>query len=299
MPADRLSLYLDIEEGQEVDLEVISKASLAILATVREISTFVDPFSEVSLDLVDTSKSSLWLNTKIKLKQHVADPKKTAAAILLAASSWIGHEVYDFAKGKLKDHIWEEVYGKDAAELSDKDKQEISDIVSKAMKAKAGKKDSQEVFAELERDPAVKGAAITGSNLKKPTHVVPRSEFHQLGGYGTVDDLHIRKRTTTEPIQVVLVSPVLEEGKRRWKFKAGKTEFGAPVKDKAFIAAVLSGQLPILMKSNVKMTVLLETVEEYKDRGWVPTERTVLKVLSAPSQFMNRQPSLFVDDQDD
>ncbi|WP_210168499.1 hypothetical protein, partial [Methylobacterium sp. Leaf469] len=207
-------------------------------------------------------------------------------------STWIGHEIYDFAKGKLKDHVWEEVYGKDASSLSDKDKQEIAEIVARALKAKAGQKNSQAVFSELERDTAVKGAAVTGSTAKKPVHVVPRSEFHSRGGYGTIEEPPIRKRTTTEPMQVVLISPVLEEGTRRWKFKSGKTEFGAPVKDKAFIAAVLSGQLPIVMKSNVQMTVLLETVEEYKDKGWSPTERTVLKVLSAPSQFMNRQTTL-------
>ncbi|GJE09518.1 hypothetical protein [Methylobacterium longum] len=299
MATDQLSLYLDIEEGQRVDLEVISKTSLAVLATIKDIAAFVDPFSDVSLDLVDTAEGSLWLNTRTKINRYVGDPKKTAAAILLAAVTWIGHEVWDTAKGKIKDHVWEDVFGKDAGGLTDKDKQDISDIVVQAIRAKAGQKKSQEVFSELERDTAVKGAAVTGSNVRKPKHVVPRSEFYTRGGYGTVETLPARKRTTTEPTKVVLISPVLEPGTRRWKFKIGKSEFGAPVKDKPFVDDVLSGHLPIVMKSNVQMTVLLETVEEDKGKGWVPVERTVLKVLSAPTQFMNRQTSLPLDDQEE
>lgn len=299
MSADQLSLYLDLEDGQQVDLEVLSKASLAILATVKEIASFVDPFSDVSLDLLDTNRSSLWLNTKIKLRQYVAEPRKTAAAILLASSVWIGHEVWDFALGKLKDYVWEEIYGKEASDLSEKDKREISEIVFKIIQARAGEKKSQDVFAELERDSAVKGAAVTGSSGRRPTHVVPRSEFHSRGGYGTVENLPPRKRTTTEPTQVVLISPVLEPGTRRWKFKIGEKEFGAPVKDKMFVESVLSGQLPIMMKSNVQMTVLLETLEENNGKGWVPVERTVLKVLNAPARFMNRQGSFFPEDQEE
>lgn len=299
MSIDQLRLYIDIPPNEQADLEVVARASLAVLSAVREISSFIDPFSEASLVIVDADKGSLWVNTKITLKSYLGDPKKTAAAVLLTAIGWMAYEARDFAAGKIADHIWNNVFGKDAAGLSEDDRKEIASIVAKTIEAKIGQKPTQEVFAELESDPVVKGATVTGSNKEVPDYVVPRSEFRRRSGYGPADQQILRRRTTTEPATVTLISPVLELGNRRWKFRIGKSEFGAPIKDVGFLEAVLSGNISIVMKSGVQLTVLLETVEEYKNGAWTPVDRTVLRVLGLPTQAGGRQGSLFSRKQDD
>ena len=80
---------------------------------------------------------------------------------------------------------------------------------------------------------------------------------------------------------------MLIKGHRKWKFRQGKFEFGASIKDEAFLDRVLSGREPILMSDGILMKVKLAVKEEKKDGVWQITSRTVEEVLEvspSPSQ---------------
>lgn len=108
-----------------------------------------------------------------------------------------------------------------------------------------------------------------------------------------------KKRVRREISDAILVSPVLEnDRKRRWKFRIGEVEFGAPIKDHIFLDAVFSGKHPILMKGSTHMRIALETHEEFVDGAWVSKERTVWSVLSVPGQYQGPQELLPFDEQE-
>ncbi|ACL58486.1 hypothetical protein Mnod_3577 [Methylobacterium nodulans ORS 2060] len=295
MSADQLSLYLDLEEGQKADLEVAARAAIALTATVREIAAFIDPFSDVKLELIDSSEGSLFLNTKVRFLSAAGPKEMTLYAVLFVCLTWIGTSAVGFVVEKIEDHVWEQAFGKDFAKLSDDDKKDIADLVARAIEANAGKKPSERLYAELSQDPAVKGVAVTKDRNKKPSSIVPRSEFASRSGGAVRNERVIQRRTTRGIRKVILVSPVLVPGKRRWKFRIGKEEFGAPVHDTQFVDAVLSGKFPIVMKSNVEMTVDLEVTEELNDGHWEAMDYNVWRVLGAPVQFQGEQTSFPLD----
>jgi hypothetical protein len=293
MSADRFSLYLDLEEGQSADLEVAARASIAFAETIREIAAFMDPLSSVRLELLDSSEGSLFLNLKTKLLGSDEKKERTLIAIFVAAAVYIGGDAVHFTLEKVYQAIFETISGPDEANLSEASKHQVAkeaaDLVVKAMEAKAGEKQAQRVYRELSLDPAVKGVGISKKPNHKPSHVVERHEFPARGGLAAPKEQTIKKRTRTEIEKVVLISPVLVSGKRRWRFRSKEGEFGAPVKDENFVDGVLSGQIPIVMKSNVEMTVEIETTEELKSGAWVVTQREILRIVGVPRQFQGEQ----------
>ncbi|BAQ45883.1 MULTISPECIES: hypothetical protein [Methylobacterium] len=293
MSADRFSLYLDLEEGQSADLEVAARASIAFAETIREIAAFMDPLSSVRLELIDTSEGSIFLNLKAKLFGSEERKERTSIALFIAATVFIGGDIAHFGVEKAVQAAWERLAGADEARISDEDKkqiaQEAASLVVKTLEAKAGEKQAQRVYRELTLDPAVKAVGISKSPKEKPKNVVERKDFPSRGGLSTPKEQTAKKRTRVDIQKVVLISPVLVSGKRRWRFRSKEGEFGAPIKDENFVDSVLSGQLPIVMKSNVEMTVEVETTEEFKNGAWVVTQKEILRIIGVPIQFQGDQ----------
>ncbi len=299
MPSDLLSLYIDLEPGEKADLEISSRAALAFAATVREIAGFLDPLSEVRLDLISTTEGSLSCNTKIKFITASGSKEITLYALILTAAFWIGSQVITYVAGREITATWEHFFGSNEVTLSDKDKNEIVEKITKAIGAKIGADASKKIFAELDKDNSVKGVGVSPRPEEKPIVIVPRSDFRRLGGMTIPDEVlpEDRKRKRIETRKVVLVSPVLvPDRKRRWKFRIGEQEFGAPIKDQLFLNDVFSGKHPILVKENVEMTVRLETSEEYINGAWVERDHIVWQVIGVPGQYRGPQGSLPFDD---
>ncbi|WP_143130537.1 hypothetical protein [Bradyrhizobium arachidis] len=135
----------------------------------------------------------------------------------------------------------------------------------------------QQVYWELEKDPAVKGVGATPKPGSKPAVIVQRSEFPR---YTTLleEESVVEKRTREEPERVTLISPVLLPGESRWRFSFHEGEFGAPIKDEVFLSDVLQGRHPIVMRTGIEMDVILQTKEDKENGVWVVEERNVLCV---------------------
>jgi hypothetical protein len=156
-----------------------------------------------------------------------------------------------------------------------------------------GEKQAQKLFRELERDKAIRGVGVSPDPRQKPLVIVPRAEFSDRGGFIKMDQTAKRRRSHTEIKRVVLISPVLVAGQRRWRFLASDIgEFGAPIKDEVFIDHVLAGDLASLFRSNTELLVELETIEEFTGEVWKPVERNVLRVIGLPTDLGAIQTSL-------
>jgi hypothetical protein len=60
------SLYLELEEGRLLDIEVAAKIALALGAAIREAAFIIDPSIDIKIELVSGTEGSFSFNTFIK-----------------------------------------------------------------------------------------------------------------------------------------------------------------------------------------------------------------------------------------
>jgi hypothetical protein len=283
--AATVNLYLDLEPGQAADLEVVARAALAFAAAIRVIAQEIAPEVDVKVELVSGTEGSLSLNSLIKGAGLLASPE-TLKRIAVAVIVYFAIEGRDYVTGKLFDIVAEQPEA--AKHLSKEDIQAIADAVRKQQAAPQ----VRQVFREAERDPAIRGLGAGDKPGVKPHVIVPRERFAEVGHIAPRELTEV-KRIVEERQTVVLVSPVLVEGNRRWKFRGPAGEFGAPVRDADFIERVLSGTTSVPMVAGILMDVELEVTEERRGGIWVPVERVVTRVLGMRPPETTQQARLF------
>jgi hypothetical protein len=286
MEGQSISLYLDLEKGQNADLEIVAKASLALLSALRDAAFILDPSVEIRLEFESGTEGSLSLNTKIKALKRVAEsalPDKPTLKILAwLVMCWFANDLRQFGTQEILNHIWK---GEDK-HISEEQKQEIAAMVSDLLKMRVAADKVGEVFVQLEKDKVIKGVGATEEKGRKPPNVVPRSEFKERssGSFGKIIEETIEKRAITTIQVITLVSPVLLQSSRMWRFRAASVEFGAKIADASFQNRLLSGKLRLPMKSGIQLLVEMKTEEEKLDSVWVTKGRTILKVLKVLKQ---------------
>ena len=67
---------------------------------------------------------------------------------------------------------------------------------------------------------------------------------------------------------ITLVSPVLTEGRRRWKFRFDDGEHGAYIDDAGFVDRVLRGTSTVPTQEGVQFDVTIDLHEELKNGDW-------------------------------
>jgi hypothetical protein len=280
-----LSLYFDLEEGQVADLEVVARSALAFAAAVQEVAYIIDPGLDIRIELESGSPGSLSLNAILRnLRDHKGETI-TLGAVALIILSWLGNHALDYGFEKLMDGLT----GKDAQEhhFTPEQRKELGEIVTGAIDKRLGESQVQRFYGEVERDPAIRGVGGTTDKGARPAIIVPRAEFPARAGRAEPREVTISRRERLEKVRVLLISPVLLPGNRRWKLRSAQSEFGAAIKDQEFINRVLSGTTPVRMKAGIEMDIDLQTVEEFRHGVWEVVERSVTHVnrlIEPPSQ---------------
>jgi hypothetical protein len=273
-----ISLYLDLNPDALPDLATVARAALAFDAAIKELSFVLDPGINIQVELDSGTKGSLKLNAILRTVKDKVTDKKTLIAIATAVITWLAHDVRSY----LTEQAIEEVISKDVgAHLSPEEIKQIADQVAKALKGRTGERAIREIYNELERDPAVKGVGATTNPDKKPRVIVPRDEFKTRGGSMISVDPQNETRTDTTDETLTLISPVLLDANRKWKFSLNGFEFGAQVKDHQFLDEMLSGLHPVPMVSGIRMDVEMDTKLEKIGGVWAIKDRTVTKVRRA------------------
>ena len=277
MSSTPLSVYLQLEPGQVADLEVVARASIALSAAIKDLAYVIDPSLDLRIELASGTEGSLNLNTILRnLKDHKGEAI-TLGAIALIALNWLGTNLLDYGFDKAMDAIT----GGDRVEqqFTPEQQKELEEIVNRAIEGKVAQPHVQRFYREVERDPAISGVGGTQQAGTIPAVIVPRAEFPARAGHAAPIVETIQRRVTVEQVRVVLISPVLLPGNRRWKLQSAQGEFGASIKDAEFVDSVLNGTTSIRMKSGIEMDVELETIEEFKGGVWEIIDRNVLRVI--------------------
>jgi hypothetical protein len=286
-----ISLYLDLPEGETADLEVAARASIAFAEAIRELAYILDPSVEIHVDLVSGTAGSLSINSLIRAVKSVTHKKKTInhpdgrieeteeLSIIGAALGivmFFGVETAHYTIDRALDYL---THKDEFSHLSETDKKDIARRVTDALNHNAAKPKVEKVYSEVERDQRIRGVGATTTPGATPDVLVPRSEFVVRAGRGEVIEQGVKRRTAHDRVRVMLISPVLVPGDRRWRLKSAQGEFGAVIKDKEFVEKVLSGRTRVPMVAGIEMDVDLETVEDLQDGVWQPVERSVTHVV--------------------
>jgi hypothetical protein len=298
MAEEPISLYLALEDGKTADLEVVAAASLAFVSAIREIAFIIDPSLEIRVEIRSGTEGSLSLNSIIKDLRDPKKRKKTLIAVATVVASWLGNDIRQWLNGKALDHITA-VRPAEHHQLSQEEIEEIVAIVARLDEHDAGKPQRQKLYKELARDPAIEGVGVSPTEKIPPAVIVPRRQFGREAGTEVIEENVVSRRTVISRQWVTIISPVLIDSDRRWKFQVGKTEFGAPVRDHAFVEDVLSGRTAVPMRAGVQLEVELETTEEMKVGVWAPVTYVVTKVYQATPSTLPQTRRLPLSDESD
>ncbi len=278
-----LSLYLDLEPGRKADLEVVARASLAWAAAIREMAASVDPMSEVRIELVDGTEGSLSLNALIRLVRSAVPSKTAAKAVILSVLLWMSEKAIEWSYEQVLDAVREYVAHR-SEHKGEAEQQQIARDVHAALNSGSAEPPRRQMFRELERDEAITGVGASEKPGERPAVVVPRADFaRRASDTSAQQDADDTKRIVTTELHVVLVSPVLKDAERRWRFQHGALpEFGATMKDHDFLQALRAGRIEVQLKPGVEMRIELQSKEELVGGVWQVRERSVTRVI-APS----------------
>lgn len=269
-----VSLYLELQEGRKADLATAARAALAFDAALKEIAFSLDPFASIRVELESGTEGSLSLNSIINAAKL---DKARLKAIAWGIAAFFVADTSSYTYQKILDRLFSEPEIHQT--MTQEEIEKLASAIVRIFESKAAENQVGRIYQELQRDDAVKGVGVSPKHGRRPPEIVPRSEFHKRGRVvEEIEKTGLRSETTVQTL--TLVSPVLVQGSsRKWKFRAGKTEFGAPIKDEKFLARVLSGREPVPMAEGIRMKVLLTVKEERKDGVWQIKDRTVDEVI--------------------
>lgn len=277
-----ISLYIDLEEGQIADLEVVAKAAIAWSQGIKEIAYVIDPSIEVKIELASGTIGSLSLNSVITAIKTTAGKHPKLTTILTTACVWFALETASYTYHSILDYIFSEDSPAEIHSLSIEEKQELAREVEARVIERLASKQRKAVFQELERDPSIKGVGVTDRPGKKPSLIVPRSQFAERAGQDVkVIEEDVKRRTRPVRKTATLVSPVLKDAERTWRFQDGdEPEFGAVMKDHTFLEGLKVRDIEFPLGLGVEMVFDMEIKEELEGGIWVEKSRTIIEVIS-------------------
>lgn len=286
-----LSLYLRLEQGQRADLSTVSRSAIAFIEIIEEVAHTLFPDVEVRVEAIDAAQASFGWNTVTKLYSKaqagiLAGAAKYPKAAYLAA--YVALRILNNGVDWTQDKVMDWLAGGDAPaevqKLADDDRKALAQDIALELNKGLATRPTDKLYSELRRDPKVEGVGVTVHPNTRPIVIVPRAAFVSSRDRGVLDG---ERRTYRQNLEVTLISPVLAPGERRWKFRSAAGEFGAPVKDAAFLREVLSGRADLRLKAGVILDIELEVSEVRDDGAWIIEGRSVTAVRgwhNAPEQ---------------
>jgi hypothetical protein len=144
------------------------------------------------------------------------------------------------------------------------------------------------IYTEAPRDRKITGVGtgVPTSDDWKPKNILPANRFAEANGLfepeTAVEKLH---RTVPQSLDVILVTPRLENARRAWTFRQEGIPgtFNAEMTDTTFLQALeRPGGIRENMRANIPMRIELEIDQEKIGGEWKATRRgrRIVKVIS-------------------
>lgn len=273
--SETISLYLELKPGQKADLAVVGRTTAAFAEAIREIAFFLDPFLDIKLEFESGTEGSVNLKSIVRTMTSKKGVQATLIAIAVASAGALTKDLRTYAIGKLIDLY---VIPEKRLQLTDEDIERIAAAIKNIQDGKVAKEQIRNVYKEAERDTAIESVgAITKPDDRKPPAPVPRSDFPTRALIAPHVETEPTKRISPSTEQLILISPVLLNTDRVWRFQSTGGEFSYHMDDDNFRSEILSGKSRV--KEGLRITAKVETHEELQGGVWIPKERHILKVL--------------------
>jgi len=284
-PEDTICLYLGLKPEQIVDLEVAAKAAIEWARAVKAAAIAADPSNEYRVSLVSAEPgSSRWL-AKIeqsKANQIAKDIKShwenVPLVMRLAVALIVAVPVT--AKPTLDYYL-----GRDG--FSETQLQELEAVMVRVVGDPAVKTHRQQMYREVQRDRNIigVGGGVPDGPDWRPPEMIPATRFAEADGlFEPKEDGQEGARTLEKTLDVILVTPRLENARRAWTFRQEGIPgtFRAEMKDVEFLEALESSGIQERLRANIPMRIRLKIKEVFVNGGWKVKRRgrSVVEVLS-------------------
>ena len=285
-----ISLYLKLEQGFHADLETVSRASLSFVAIVQALAGDIEPNASVTVELISGTEGSLGVNTLAKIRKAANKANDTAALIVdglkrrrihwlaLYVAFRILNNAVDWTQDQVMDWLSSDEVPQEVHRLSEEDRKAIANDIVTQLKNDVAEKQTKSLYRDLDRDNKIIGVGVTYQPKVVPKRIVPKSEFSRIAETTVYSEGQVR--TVNSRIGATLISPVLTDGNRRWRFRGPSGEFGAPIRDADFLHGAVTGTLGIPLQGGVSLDIDLETKEVFAQGVWQIEGYAVTKVHS-------------------
>ena len=286
MEGEEITLYLGLKPGEKADFEVVGLAAAAFAEAVKEISYILEPGIEVRLEFESGLEGSLKLKALLRSLGSPDGRRGALLGVVSAVGLILINDVRQYGVGKLLDSY---LMPEQRVHISDDDIERIAKAVKDVNDGKIAKTPVRQMYRQLERDPSIETVGSIARPDAKPIDPIPRSQFPIRAGLEPGIEDTPRSRTSITTDLLTVISPVLLNTDRTWRFGSAFGENGYHVADLAFLNDVLNGTFPL--REGVQITAEVETLEALEGGVWVPKRRTILKVLKRHRK--QKQPDLF------
>lgn len=288
-----LSLYIDLEDGTQADLEVAARAAISWSQSIKESAYIFDPTAEVQVKFVSGTDGSLSLNGAINFLRS-ADKKtyiKTTAAAALMSASWhitgvtidyLSVAVLETMEAEKIVYFIAEKAGIDVQDEMEQMSQDEIDriaqrVVSEIKNANKNEK-SKQIIRELQRDPNVKGVGVTPRPGVKPEVLLNREQFNNVTSSETENETRSTRYQTLEQ-KLRLVGPRIIEDDKVWRFQGADGENGYYLNDPEFKYKFTHGQLDLDFDKEVIVTAVVRIYQEKQGDVWVNKKRYIDEII--------------------
>lgn len=273
-----LTLYIDLEQGSRIDLDVLANAALAWSNLIKVSGQQVDPFTDWHVELESALPGSQKLKSIIRLPQN-AETRGMIKGALLASILFVFKEAIAWGVSEVLEYLTGGDAPSEVQMLPESERQKLAEEIVLLLRGGQGAAEAKDVYKALKEDEKVQGVGVTANSSGRPSFVVGRSEFSSRTDDEKLDDKV--ERTKVETIELTLIRPVLTtDTSRRWGFQSSFGSFGAPIRDQSFLKTLSEGRLNVPMTQGIRMVVEIEITEEQVGAVWRPVDRVIIRVIN-------------------
>ena len=286
-----VALYFALKPDQLIDLEVAASAAIEWSRGLKAAAAALDPDFDYRVTLIAAAPgSSKWMARLERVRQYVDNSAANRTAetvnagwqkVPLLARMAIGLAVVIPTTIKPAYEYWT-----DSEDFNPAQVKQIEEAVKKAQADPQVTNHRKQIYKEAQRDSKISGiGAGVPDNLEwTPPYVIPSGQFAEADGLFDVREEAIPTRVYQKELDVVLVTPRLQNAPRVWEFRQEGLPgtFTAAMRDERFLAALDRSGINETLRANIPMRVRLEIHEELVDGEWrvMRRGRSVVTVIS-------------------